>query len=104
MFLIDTNVISEVRKRGQCDRRVAQWYADCSSEQLYLSVLVLGEIWQGISALAHRDGAQSSDLSLWYRRLKSAFAGRILGLSEGVVAGAARAITSKAVRNAEDEW
>jgi toxin FitB len=47
-YLIDTNIISEVRKGPRCDPRVAAWYASLNDEDIYLSVLVLGEIRKGI--------------------------------------------------------
>jgi predicted nucleic acid-binding protein len=43
-YLIDTNVISEVRKGSRCDANVAAWYASIDDGDLYPSVLVLGEI------------------------------------------------------------
>ncbi len=48
MFLIDTNIISEVRKGDRCNARVAAWYADIENADLFLSVLVTGEIRKGI--------------------------------------------------------
>jgi predicted nucleic acid-binding protein len=51
-YLIDTNIISEVRKGERCDPHVAAWYASIDDEDLFLSTLVLGEIakawnWRG---------------------------------------------------------
>jgi predicted nucleic acid-binding protein len=46
-FLIDTNIISEVRKGECCDPNVAAWYASITDEDLFLSTLVLGEIRKG---------------------------------------------------------
>jgi Enoyl-(Acyl carrier protein) reductase len=46
-YLIDTNIISEVRKGERCDARVAAWYASIADEDLFLSTLVLGEIRKG---------------------------------------------------------
>ena len=55
-FLIDTNIISEVRKKGLCDRNVAAWYASVDEGDLYLSVLVTGEVRKGIELLARIRG------------------------------------------------
>jgi hypothetical protein len=44
-FLLDTNIISEVRKGPRCDPNVAAWYASVDGSELYFSVLVLGEIY-----------------------------------------------------------
>jgi predicted nucleic acid-binding protein len=51
MYLIDTNVISEVRRWRRCDPKVSDWYRRVSDEVLFLSVLVIGEISQGIERL-----------------------------------------------------
>jgi predicted nucleic acid-binding protein len=47
-YLIDINTISEVRKGKVCDPHVAAWYRFIEDENVYLSVLVLGEIRKGI--------------------------------------------------------
>lgn len=52
-FLIDTNVISEVRKGERCDPTVAAWWAGVVEDDLWLSALVLGEIRKGVE-LARR--------------------------------------------------
>jgi predicted nucleic acid-binding protein len=46
-YLIDTNIISEVRKGEQCDGHVAAWFASIDDEDIFLSVLVVGEIRKG---------------------------------------------------------
>ena len=46
-YLIDTNIISELHKGDRCDARVAAWYASIADEDLFISVLVLGEIRKG---------------------------------------------------------
>jgi len=43
-YLIDTNVISEVRKGDRCNPHVSAWYASIDDADIYLSVLALGEI------------------------------------------------------------
>jgi hypothetical protein len=45
-YLIDTNIIAEVRKGTRCDPRVARWWAGIADADLFVSVLVLGEIRQ----------------------------------------------------------
>lgn len=47
-WLIDTNVISEVRKGARCHPAVAAWWAGVDDRELFLSVLTLGEIRKGI--------------------------------------------------------
>ena len=50
-YLIDTNIISEVRKGRRCDPNVARWYETIEDASLYLSVLVIGEIRKGIQKI-----------------------------------------------------
>lgn len=47
-YLIDTHIISELRKGDRCDPNLAAWYASVDEGAIYLSVLVLGEIRKGI--------------------------------------------------------
>ena len=76
-LLLDTNVISEIRKR-QSDAHVQAWFATVEARELYLSVLVLGEIQQGIDRLRARDVAQARALTSWLDRLRSGFADRVM--------------------------
>jgi predicted nucleic acid-binding protein len=77
-FLIDTNIISEVRKQSRCDRNVAAWYASIDDGELYLSVLVLGEIRKGIEIARRRDPAKATALEVWLNDVDAAFGERIL--------------------------
>ena len=83
-FLIDTNVISEVRKRAQCDRNVAAWYASIDDDALFLSVLVLGEIRKGIALAERRDRTKAAALEAWLNAVDAAFAERILPIDRAV--------------------
>jgi toxin FitB len=47
-YLLDTNIISEIRKGRDCDPQVATWYDSIDDESIYVSVLVLGEIRKGL--------------------------------------------------------
>jgi predicted nucleic acid-binding protein len=83
-FLIDTNIISEVRKGGRCDPNVAAWYASVADEDLYLSTLVLGELRKGVELARARDPAKASILERWLGQVEAAFGGRILGVDNAV--------------------
>jgi toxin FitB len=61
-FLVDTSVISEVRKGKRCHPRVAAWYESIDDADLYLSVLILGEIRTGIELARSRDSEQVARL------------------------------------------
>jgi len=84
MYLIDTNVISEVRKRERCDPHVARWWATVADADLFLSVLVLGEVRQGIERVRTRDKSQAAALERWLREVTMAFDGRILHVNQEV--------------------
>lgn len=83
-FLIDTNIISEVRKGARCDRHVAAWYASIADNDLYLSVLVLGEIHKAVETARPRDPAKAEALAIWLDQVHRAFEGRILSVDYNV--------------------
>ena len=83
-FLVDTNVISEIRKGARADRRVMRWLDETDDDELRLSVLVLGELRQGVERLRARDGASAERLDHWLRGLADRYEGRILPVDEPV--------------------
>jgi toxin FitB len=82
-YLLDTNVVSELR-RARPDQRVAAWYASLAPDALYMSVLVLGEIRQGIERLRRRDETQATALESWLQTLKTAYGDRIVPVTTEV--------------------
>jgi predicted nucleic acid-binding protein len=83
-YLIDTNIISEVRKGVRCDARVSTWYASIADDDLFLSTLVLGEIRKGVERARPRDPAKAVTLERWLRDVEAAFDGRVLGIDNAV--------------------
>lgn len=83
-WLLDTNVLSELRKGERCDPAVARWADGVSDESMYTSVLVLGEIRRGVERLRRKDAAQAKLLGRWLEQVRVAFAGRILEVTEQV--------------------
>ena len=77
-YLLDTNIISEIRKGPRCHPNVAAWYSNLEEESLYLSVLVLGEIRKGIEGLRGRDAWKANELDLWLEQLQTSFQSQIL--------------------------
>lgn len=79
-FLLDTNVISELRKGTRCDANVRKWLERVSSSEIYLSVLTLAEIRKGIARIALRDPIQASRLETWRATLEREYQryGRLL--------------------------
>lgn len=83
-FLIDTNVWSELQKRERTDLQVARWYRQVDAADLYLSVLVVGEVRRGIERLQRRDPAQAQHLELRLDRLTAMLGTRILPVTAAI--------------------
>ena len=82
-YLIDTNVVSEARKaRG--NPAVKAWLSRAKGEDLYISVLLLGELRRGIDLLARHDPQQAASYERWLTRLHRDYADRILPVSADV--------------------
>jgi toxin FitB len=71
-YLLDTNVVSELRKRDP-DPHVLAWYATVTSAELFLSVLTIGEIRLGIQRLRRKDEPQADLLEQWLQGLGVAY-------------------------------
>ena len=83
-YLLDTNIISEIRKGPRCHPNVAAWYSNIEEESLYLSVLVLGEIRKGIEGLRDRDAGKANELDLWLEQLQTSFQSQILPVDTAI--------------------
>ena len=83
-YLLDTNVVSEIRK-PRPHAGVAAWFGEAESIGLYLSVLVVGEVRQGIERLRRRRDRQQAEMfERWLAVLKEEFADRLLPVSVAV--------------------
>jgi predicted nucleic acid-binding protein len=80
-FLLDTNVLSELRKAGRCDAAVRTWMEAQDSDDLFVSVLALAEIRDGIERLRPRDPSQARRLEVWLRETTTHFGSRILPIT-----------------------
>lgn len=83
-FLVDTNVLSELRKGRRADRGVREWFAAANDEDLFTSVLVIGELRRGIASIRRRDAAAAAALEQWLSRLTEMFSDRILPIDVAV--------------------
>jgi toxin FitB len=83
-FLIDTNVISEFRKRERGHPGVVRWAASVDPTELHTSVLVIGEIRRGIELKRRSDPAQATALEEWLDKIRAGLGGRILPVDERV--------------------
>jgi hypothetical protein len=80
MFLLDTVVISELRKRRPA-RQVIDWLSGCREDALFLSVVTLGEIRRGILAKRASDAAFADELARWLESLLRLYGDRILPMT-----------------------
>ncbi len=84
-YLLDTNVLSEIRKGPQRARpEVYQWWLGMRDQEMYLSVMTLGEIRKGIDRLGTRDVSQTVALERWLDEVKSTFCERVIDVSLAV--------------------
>lgn len=83
-YLLDTNVISETRKLERADAGVRAWILSVRGGELCTSVLVIGEIRQGIERLRPRDPAQAQAYEGWLADLRRVFASRIIPITEEI--------------------
>jgi len=79
MYLLDTNVISELRKGGRANHGVKAFFAALAAEDIYLSVVTIGEIRRGLENVRARgDREQAGRLEAWLDKVVTDFSDRIL--------------------------
>ena len=84
-YLLDTNVVSELRKRERANRFVTAWIRKRKPQELYLSVLTLGELRRGAERVSRRDPRSAAVLPAWLDRTRTRFRDRIVNV-DGAVA------------------
>jgi predicted nucleic acid-binding protein len=93
MYLLDTNVVSELRKlrRGLANRHVTNWVGKVVAHNLYISAVTVEELEIGVLRLERRDLVQGAALRDWIDNLVLPnFAGRILAVDSAVAQRSAR--------------
>jgi hypothetical protein len=93
MYLLDTNVVSELRKirLGKADDHVADWADSVDAGDLYLSVITIQELEIGVLLAERRDPSQGAVLRAWLNsHVLPAFTGRILAVDTVVAQRSAR--------------
>jgi toxin FitB len=83
-FLLDTNVVSELRKGARADAGVRAWFDDHETDDLWLSVLVVGELRRGVELLRRRDNRAGKRLSDWLATVTSEYGDRIIPITTEV--------------------
>lgn len=81
-FLLDTNVLSELRKGDRADPGVVDWLGHQTDSTLRISVLSVGEIRRGIPLVQRHDPQQAAGLDRWLRRLVESWSSRILPVDD----------------------
>ncbi len=99
MYLLDTNVVSELR-RPRPHGAVLEWIADVSAEQLFISAVTVGEIQAGIEITRDQDGAKANELESWLDRVLNSYA--VLPMDAAVFRRWARLMHRKSDALAED--
>lgn len=84
MFLLDTNVVSELRKGERANEHVQLWFSGVADRDVFLSVLVAGELRQGIERVRLRDATQAEHLERWLQSLVADYADRLLAVDARV--------------------
>lgn len=82
-FLLDTNILAELRK-PRPHRGVMSWFEAAEGSQLHLSVLVAGEIQQGVARLQARDPRRAAAYDTWLQTLRREYAERLLPVTEEI--------------------
>lgn len=83
-FLLDTNVIAEIRKGARANANVRSWFAALDPEAILLSVVTIGEIRRGIENVRRRDPVATRALERWLRRVLTDHRDRILAVDLAV--------------------
>ena len=83
-FLVDTNVLSELRKRQNANYRVRAWFEGTPRESLFVSVMSVGELRQGVEQKRRSDPVAANNLERWLEALGTLYANRLLPVDERI--------------------
>ncbi|WP_075217207.1 type II toxin-antitoxin system VapC family toxin [Mongoliimonas terrestris] len=84
MYLIDTNVLSEVRRGSRGNPGAVRWMLATDPELTVTSVVVLAELLHGVERLRRRDPTQHASLLSWYRSIRQGFGPRVYDVTEPI--------------------
>ncbi|WP_315757271.1 type II toxin-antitoxin system VapC family toxin [Bradyrhizobium sp. SZCCHNRI2007] len=91
MFLLDTNVVSELRRPDKADRNVVAWAAGRPAASMFLSAISILDIELGAQRVARKDTAQGAALRAWIdQQILTTFNGRILAVDTAIAQSCAR--------------
>jgi hypothetical protein len=87
MYLIDTNIISEVRKRSKADSGVRDFFEHIAKveAQTFISVITIGELRRGVELIRHRGDRQQADqLETWLSLLLTEYRDNVLDINQDI--------------------
>ena len=87
MYLIDTNVVSESRKRSKADSGVRAFFTQVAKEdaRVFMSVVTVGELRRGVELIRHRgDRRQATQLEKWLDQLLQVYEDRVLDITTDI--------------------
>jgi toxin FitB len=85
MYLLDTNIISELRKRDRANPGIAHFFRQIAEQEAisYLSVITIGELRRGVDIIQHRgDFTQAKSLETWLETILDTYAENILDFGQ----------------------
>ena len=83
-YLLDTNILSELRKGSRCDERVRAWAVSVRGERHCISVLSVGEIRKGIEILRRKAPDQCPAVEQWLSLIQAEYSREILPVTEAI--------------------
>ena len=83
-YLVDTNVVSELRKGERADPLVTDWFRRRRTQDVFLSVLTVSELRRGVRRIRRRDSQAASVLDAWLDRILDRFRDRVLDVDLAV--------------------
>ncbi|MDE0063559.1 MAG: type II toxin-antitoxin system VapC family toxin [Gammaproteobacteria bacterium] len=83
-YLVDTNVLSELRKQRKADSQVIGWFRERRAEELFLSILTLGELRHGMERVRRRDPASAVALENWLHQTVQEYKDRIINVDRAI--------------------
>ncbi len=83
-YLVDTNIVSELRKGPRANAGVVGWFSEVADADVFLSVLTVGELRRGVESVERRDPDTARVLNRWLRGLVDGFSERLLPVDKAV--------------------
>jgi predicted nucleic acid-binding protein len=83
-YLLDSNIVSELRKRERANVGVRQWFTGVDDAEVFLSVLTVGELRRGIESIHRRDRTRALAFNRWFHTLVTEYEARILPVDQKV--------------------